>query len=116
MCQMLGAESGELQISISLIINTSAATVGAMITLKLTEMDNANLCVIAPIEVRKWMEEKMLNGLIDTLIWVFVIALFALGCLAVFTVICVGVFDCLRTAWNMCGNIWNLLYNFGHEI
>ena len=58
-----------------------------MITLKLTEMDNANLCVIAPIEVRKWMEEKMLNGLIDTLIWVFVIALFALGCLAVFTVI-----------------------------
>lgn len=29
----------------------------------------------------------MLNGLIDTLIWVFVIALFSLGCLAVFTVI-----------------------------
>ena len=27
----------------------------------------------------------MLNGLIDILIWVFVIALFALGCLAVFT-------------------------------
>ena len=29
----------------------------------------------------------MLNNLIDTLIWVFVISLFALGCLAVFTVI-----------------------------
>lgn len=28
-----------------------------------------------------------MNGLIDTLIWVFVIALFALGCLAVFAVI-----------------------------
>ena len=27
----------------------------------------------------------MLNNLIDTLIWVFVIAFFALGCLAVFT-------------------------------
>ena len=28
-----------------------------------------------------------MNGLIDTLIWVFVIALFSLGCIAVFTVI-----------------------------
>jgi phage gp29-like protein len=28
-----------------------------------------------------------MNGLIDTLIWVFVISLFSLGCLAVFIVI-----------------------------
>ena len=28
-----------------------------------------------------------MNGLIDTLIWVFVISLFSLGCLAVFTFI-----------------------------